>query len=308
MTGPHSIVQSKLFASVIIAVYNDWRPLARCLQALAAQTDASRFEIVVVDDGSTDPAPAWVRDWHGPHVFKLVSQSHSGTAAARNQGIRDSSGELLVFIDADCLPESDCLAALASCVAVSPGCNYFQLHLAGEPSNLAGRAEELRLIVTQDFLLQPDGRIRYLNTAGFAIRRSAVDTGKGLFYERVQRGEDTLLLANLLQRNQLPLFVPSAVIRHTIDLGVLQCLWKDVRSALAEAKTQAIIATKGVSVRVSHLERFEMLRAIWCVSKSKTIGRAACLLLIARQAIRFVILAVCEVLPGSRLRGTVVLN
>jgi glycosyltransferase involved in cell wall biosynthesis len=297
MSEAHPGKSSRLFASVIIAAYNDWRPLVRCLHALGAQVGAPPFEILVVDDGSTEPVPASIRDWSGPSRFALISHPHSGAAAARNQGIRRAAGEVLVFVDADCVPQNDCLAALAACVKASSS-DYFQLRLAGEKSNPASRAEELRLIATQDFLLQSDGRIRFLNTAGFAVRRTAVDTVNGLFEERALRGEDTLLLADLLRRNQLPLFVPSAVVRHVINMSVMQCLSKDVRTALLEAKTHAIIATRDIGVRIGYPERFRMLRSMWEISKDDSIGRAACLLLVARQMVRLVILAVCEVLPG----------
>ena len=287
-----------VFASIIIAVYNDWRPLTSCLNALAAQESAPPFEVIVVDDGGTDPVPEGIRLWSGPCPFQLIAQPHLGTAAARNRGIRIASGELLVFIDADCIPRRDCIAELASFVGTSPRRDYFQLRLAGEESTLAGRAEELRLIVTQDFLRQTDGTIRFLNTAGFAIRRSSVDVVNGLFDERVMRGEDTILFARLLLQNQFPAFVSAAVVQHRIEMSIFQCLLKDVRSALLESKTQAIISMSGASVRVSNLERFEMLRSMWKLSKQPSIGRAACFLLIARQMVRFLILAVCE--PRSR--------
>jgi glycosyltransferase involved in cell wall biosynthesis len=295
MTEEYPNHQSKCFASVVIAVHNDWEPLARCLPSLSEQSDAPPFEVIILDDGSTERGPASIK-WTSSNPLKILSYPHSGISAARNRGIRNSAGEILVFVDADCIPHVDCLAALASCIAESPRDNYFQLHIAGELSTLAGRAEELRLIAIQDFLLQPDGHIRYLNTSGFAIRRSCIDIEKGLFDERVQRGEDTLLLANLIQRNQLPFFVPSAIVRHAVDLSVLQCLLKTARSAFMQAATYAIIAGKKVNVRVSHRERIQVARSIWCISKSKSIGRRAWLLLVVRQTLRFVILAVCGIL------------
>jgi len=68
-------------------------------------------------------------------------------------------------------------------------------------------SEELRLATFQEHALQPDGRIRYLNTAGFAIRR-ARRKPDGLFDPVAQRGEDTLLLANLMKRDELPCSSP----------------------------------------------------------------------------------------------------
>ena len=163
------------FATVIIAVYNDWAPLANCLQSLAEQITAPSFEVIVVDDGSTRNAPVSILGWTAEYPWKIIRQPHLGTAAARNRGIRHSAGEILLFIDADSIPENNCLAALSESIAAAPSRDYFQLCLAGIRSTLAGKAEDLRLIATQDFLLQPDGSIPYLNTAGFAIRRSCVD-------------------------------------------------------------------------------------------------------------------------------------
>jgi glycosyltransferase involved in cell wall biosynthesis len=294
------------FASIVIAVYNDWLPLAQCLQSLAEQTKAPSFEVIVVDDGSTTTAPASILEWCYP--FKVVQQPHLGTAAARNQGIRHSAGEILVFTDADCVLQNECLAALGERISDSRSCNYFQLCLAGVRSTLAGRAEDLRLIATQDFLLQPDGSIRYLNTAGFAVRRSCVDAEKGLFDERALRAEDTLLLANLKRSNQLPLFVRPAIVRHAIDLSVAALLRKTVRSALLEARTHTIIATLGVDVLMNHRERFGMLRSIWSISKTESIGRGACILLVARQMLRLVTLTLCRVFPRRKPVGMIAAN
>jgi glycosyltransferase involved in cell wall biosynthesis len=293
------------FATAIIAVHNDWLQLAQCLQSLAGQTKAPSFEVIVVDDGSTKNAPASILDWTAGYPWKFVRQPHLGTAAARNQGIRHSVGDILLFIDADSIPQDDCLAALGACITASPSYNYFQLCLAGVRSTLAGRAEDLRLIATQDFLLEPNGCIRYLNTAGFAVRRSCVDTEKGLFDERALRAEDTLLLANLKRSNQLPLFVRSAIVRHATDLSVAACLRKTVRSALLEARTHAIIATLGVDVLMNNRERFGMLRSIWRISKTKSIGRRACIFLVARQIFRLVTLTVCRILPGRKPGATI---
>ena len=49
--------------SVVIATYNDWLPLNRCLGSLAAQVGAPGFEVIVVDDGSREMAPDFIREW-----------------------------------------------------------------------------------------------------------------------------------------------------------------------------------------------------------------------------------------------------
>src|SRR5580700_7039085 len=113
--------------SIIIAVYNDWIALDSCLRSIAQQAQGARIEVVVVDDGSDEPAPGTIRKWADSLPLTVVRQSHSGISSARNHGIRVSSGATLLFVDADCRLQENCLTNLESVVAASPQHNYFQL-------------------------------------------------------------------------------------------------------------------------------------------------------------------------------------
>jgi glycosyltransferase involved in cell wall biosynthesis len=276
--------QTPLF-SVIIAVYNDWAVLEACLQSLAQQTNGPCFEVLIVDDGSTEPAPDFVRSSSFSYPLMLIPQPHSGIPAARNRGIRNSKGAVLLFVDADSRLQTNCLAALASAINNSPQHNCFQLRLVGNCSNLVGKAEELRLITFQHHMLQPDGRIRYLNTAGFAIRRTRVDIEAGAFDPIALRAEDTLLLADLMQAGELPLFVPDAIVEHYIPLSVVACFRKDIRSAYLERRTYDLIASKGVRIRLTNRERLRLITSMWKTARLPSIGRSAWFVLVARQAL-----------------------
>ena len=87
--------------SIIIAVYNDWIALNPCLRSLAQQMHGPDFEVIVVDDGSSDSAPEVIRQWVDRLPLSIVRQSHSGISVARNYGIRISRGAILLFVDAD---------------------------------------------------------------------------------------------------------------------------------------------------------------------------------------------------------------
>ncbi|MFZ0868357.1 MAG: glycosyltransferase family 2 protein [Candidatus Sulfotelmatobacter sp.] len=276
---------SPLF-SIVVPVYNDWIPLDQCLQSLARQTNAPPFEVILVDDGSTVAAPEFIRSPAHSYPLTLIRQSHSGIPSARNQGIRASRGAVLLFVDADCRLQTNCLAALSSTIADSPQHDYFQLRIVGRRSNLVGRAEGLRLITFQEHMLQTDGRIRYLNTAGFAMRRARADIDTGVFDPVALRAEDTLLLANLMQAGKLPLFVPEAIVEHEIPLSLIGCLRKDIRSVYLEGKAYDIIASKGVRIRVTHRERLRLLSAMWKTAGQPSIGRSAWVVLVARQALQ----------------------
>ena len=272
--------------SIIIAVYNDWGPLSHCLESLRQQGNAPSFEVIVVDDGSTDAVPEFIRLSNADYPLTLIQQSHAGIPASRNRGVQASKGTLLLFVDADSRLQRNCLASLSSMVAQSPQHDYFQLRLTGNCATLVGRAEQLRLINFQEHVLQPDGRIRYLNTAGFAIRRKRVDVENGLFDPVALRGEDTLLLASLIEAGELPLFVPEAVVEHFIPLSLLESLRKDFRSARLERRMYETIAARGVKIHVSHRERLQLLSSMWKTAHSDSIGRSAWLALLVRQGFK----------------------
>lgn len=98
--------------SVVVAAYNEQRWLADCLASLAAQTFHD-FELVLVDDGSTD-ATAAIAASAGARV---VRTPHRGTGAARDAGAAAAGGKLLVFLDADELYAPEFLARLVTPLA-----------------------------------------------------------------------------------------------------------------------------------------------------------------------------------------------
>jgi glycosyltransferase involved in cell wall biosynthesis len=285
--------------SIIVVVYNDWVALDLCLRSVAQQKDGPTFEVIVVDDGSSDAAPERIREWTRQLPLTIIRQSHKGIPTARNRGIQISKGSVLLFVDADSRAQEDCLAALAATIAESSQHDYFQLHLVGNCSERVGRAEELRLKTFQEHMLQPDGRIRYVNTAGFAIRRTRVNIETGLFDPVALRAEDTLLLANLIQAGELPLFVPNAIVEHGIPLSLMGYLRKAIWSARLEANAYQIIASKGVKIRVTNQERLRMLRAMWKIAGQRSIGRSAWFILVARQMLQRIASFVYERLGTS---------
>jgi glycosyltransferase involved in cell wall biosynthesis len=275
--------------SIVIAAYNDWAALDQCLRSISQEMSGPSFEVIVVDDGSNQAAPDVIRQWARSLPLNIVRQSHAGISAARNRGIQISKGSILLFVDADCRVQKSCLLALAETIAGSSQHNCFQLRLIGDSSKFVGRAEDLRLKSLQSHLLQSDGRIRYLNTAGFAIRRTSVNIEEGLFDPLALRAEDTLLLANLMESGELPLFVANATVQHAIGLSIARCLLKDVRSALLEGRTYDVIAEKPVKIRVTHRERLSVLAAMWTIAGQRSIGRSAWFVLVGRQTLQRIV-------------------
>lgn len=117
-TNGSGVVSSKLICSVIVPVYNGEATIRRTLDALADQSvPHGAFEILVVDDGSTDRTTAIVTEWIEDHAHlraKLLQQENAGPAAARNRGAKESQAPILLFTDADCAPLRDWIECMAA--------------------------------------------------------------------------------------------------------------------------------------------------------------------------------------------------
>jgi glycosyltransferase involved in cell wall biosynthesis len=94
--------------SVIIPAYNEASHIQKCLQTLANQTLAE-FEVVVIDNGSTDDTPDIAKTFMSTLNLKVVSKQRGSISAARNYGASLSRGAIVAFLDADCEPQPDWL-------------------------------------------------------------------------------------------------------------------------------------------------------------------------------------------------------
>jgi glycosyltransferase involved in cell wall biosynthesis len=90
--------------SVIIPTHNGENRISRCLEALLEQRTSHAYEIIVVDDGSTDQTAEVVGSY--PSV-KLIPQKQAGPAGARNNGVKNACGDVILFTDDDCVPLND---------------------------------------------------------------------------------------------------------------------------------------------------------------------------------------------------------
>lgn len=85
--------------SVVIPLYNKGQYIKRALDSVFKQT-IQKFEIIVVDDGSTDNSPSVVKEFDDPRI-QLFQQKRAGVSAARNQGVSRSQSDFIAFLDAD---------------------------------------------------------------------------------------------------------------------------------------------------------------------------------------------------------------
>ena len=102
----------KLLVSVVVPAHNAENTIELCLKALFNQSlPREEYEVIVVDDGSTDGTAEVVRKFPEARLFR---QERQGPAAARNLGAYQARGEIILFTDADCQPTSEWAERLAA--------------------------------------------------------------------------------------------------------------------------------------------------------------------------------------------------
>ena len=104
--------------SVVIPLYNKEKQIAKTLQTVLNQTYQD-FEIVIVNDGSTDGSVDEVKKFLNPRI-RLINQKNGGVSAARNRGIEEAKGEYIAFLDADDVWDIEHLEVLYQLILAYP--------------------------------------------------------------------------------------------------------------------------------------------------------------------------------------------
>ena len=95
-------MKSNYSLSIIVPVYNGAKCIGTCLDSILRQKNADKFQIIVVNDGSTDDTKSIVMKYKIEHPnITLINQKNSGVSIARNTGIQKASGDFITFVDAD---------------------------------------------------------------------------------------------------------------------------------------------------------------------------------------------------------------
>ena len=196
--------------SVIVPSYNSSSTIRSCLSSLLNQSLSKEdYEIIVVDDGSTDNTRSIIMEF----PVKYLWQPNSGPAAARNHGAREAKGSIILFTDSDCVPAYDWIEEMvkpfksADIIAVKGAYGTYQ-------KSLVARFAQVEFQERFELLMKAES-IDMVDTYSAAFRHDTFRQHGG-FDESfpVANNEDTDLSYKLSLTGNRMVFNPMAVVFH----------------------------------------------------------------------------------------------
>jgi GT2 family glycosyltransferase len=212
-----------LDASVVVATHSRAARLSRLLDALALQEGVGRFEVIVVDDASTDDTQAVLAGRAPDLPFPLVvlrQDVNAGPATARNRGWRAAGAAVVCFTDDDCTPAPRWLAGLIRGFEQADIVQGQTLSNPDQESNVGPFSRTLRIKT----------EMGYYETCNMAYRREVLEKWGG-FDERFRFpfGEDTDLAWRCRDGGATTTFAPDAVVYHDVWPSDFRASLKDTR-------------------------------------------------------------------------------
>lgn len=218
-----------MFATVVILTRNRLKQLERCLRSLRGQRPAD-FEVVVVDTGSTDGTPDWLRRESPIANMRVIEARVGSFASARNEGVEEANGDWVAFLDDDCTAAPDWLFRMSTEAPVRDAIGGLALPARPMPLPAWWHPDMGWMVgwAVRAQLRRSTGCRFYPSTSNMAIRRVLLqrhrfqeiqaDFGDS---ENVYQGgrEDAELWRRLRRIGYRTLFLPEMIVYHDVPPG-----------------------------------------------------------------------------------------
>ena len=214
--------------TVVIPTYNRCRSLQRCLDSLCHQEDPPSFEVVVVDDGCTDGTAEMLAAYVAPYSLRWIASERGGPGAARNLGVTDAKGTLVLFLDDDCEADPSLLSTHAGAHRT------IERAVVIGPMLRPGRGRRRSWVLWEQEVLDKQYRAmleglyqptpRQFYTANASMARSEFLAAGG-FDSAFKRAEDVEFGYRLRDAGVRFAFCPAAVVTHYAERS-LAAWWK----------------------------------------------------------------------------------
>ena len=193
--------------TVVMPLYNNAKEVQRALRSVSDQT-VSEFEVLVVNDGSTDGGDTIVRMVNDKRI-RIINQSNKGVSAARNRGVAEAKGDLIAFLDADDEWKPDFLETIMRLYGNFTTCSLFATHYFYREIDGTLRTPILRKLppgiwegVLDNYFETAAHSDPPLWSSAIAVKKAALLSAGG-FPEGVSIGEDLLTWARLAMKFEI---------------------------------------------------------------------------------------------------------
>lgn len=187
--------------SVIIPLYNKEKTIKKTIESVLNQTFTD-FEVIVVNDGSTDKSLDVVKIFNDSRI-RFIDKQNEGVSRTRNRGFKEASGEWLLFLDADDILENRTLEILSRQVTKYPEClahtaNYNTIYSNDKVENFSDFEEG---IIKDPFKYIWEKKWN-MRLGAFIVKKELVEKIGG-FHEHITIGEDNFFNWKILQETQV---------------------------------------------------------------------------------------------------------
>lgn len=228
--------------SVIIPSYNSENTIEKCLDSLIAQSYRGKYEIILVDS-SEDGTPGIMKNKY-PQIQVIRFNNKTDPGTARNAGIGKAGGELVAFIDSDCIAANDWLEKIAKTheskkyrVVGGAVCNGNSEH---DMVAWAGYLAEFREFLPERKMQE----VMHIPTCNISYEKD-VFLEFGLFQGKYYPQEDLIYNYNLWKNGEKILMDPQIQVKHTHRTGLRDFLNHQKKIGITTARVLKIIQLEG---------------------------------------------------------------
>lgn len=196
--------------SVVIPAYNSEETIGLAIKGVLSQIEIGEFELIVVDDGSTDKTAQIIKSFS---VVKYIYQENAGPASARNRGAHAAEGDIIFFTDSDCIPSPDWIAKLLV---------YFcepEIAVVSGTYDLVDEGSLLSKCIHQEIMYRHKQHMpvypKSFGSYNFSVRKKVFDEVGGFNqHYRTASGEDNDLSYKILKAGYRIYFANDARVQH----------------------------------------------------------------------------------------------
>lgn len=254
--------------SVVIPLYNKAAYVERAIRSALAQGEAV-FEVVVVDDGSTDNSAAIVEAMQEPRV-RLIRQSNRGVSVARNRGIEEARGEYICFLDADDVYLSGFLDQILDLKEQFPNaCTYATSYTQVWPdgrrvdANLPACIDQTHSKLLENLFFTFSRSSIFSISSSACVKRTAFYE-HGIFFPVGESvGEDQDVIYRLAEEGEIA-FAPKFLAEYT--KGITDSLYSTLPDSLPPASERLAKRLKSDAYPMRHKPGARRMLSVYCLN------------------------------------------